>query len=316
MIISVETIKTFIKIIIILFPVFMLLYYKKGNGKNVVDYITAAFLYFVCSIVLLFDGAFMMIGIELVKSKQFFGILFIIFSINLLYQTIKGGLSVFNIKLPTFSLLSKLRNINFQVIILGILMLVFFFFAVQLGIAIFTTKEVFFEKLPLIVSEILLISVVIVLGIIWINSFGSEADRMKKLMDISLKSFYVFFPVFGLLAIAIGVKNIFNFNKDFIKTKGTYEYKELYRSSSSDKKVYELTYSYVVDGETYFVTTDYGTSTIPKEGSTVNVYYNPKDPSDAEIKGEKTNYFVIILGLAFGIAPFIILPKNKKNYKT
>ena len=281
MIISVETIKTFIKIIIILFPVFMLLYYKKGNGKNVVDYITAAFLYFVCSIVLLFDGAFMMIGIELVKSKQFFGILFIIFSINLLYQTIKGGLSVFNIKLPTFSLLSKLRNINFQVIILGILMLVFFFFAVQLGIAIFTTKEVFVEKLPLIVSEILLISV-----------------------------------VFGLLAIAIGVKNIFNFNKDFIKTKGTYEYKELYRSSSSDKKVYELTYSYVVDGETYFVTTDYGTSTIPKEGSTVNVYYNPKDPSDAEIKGEKTNYFVIILGLAFGIAPFIILPKNKKNYKT
>ena len=45
--ISFETVKNIIIIILIIFPIFMFIYYKKGDGHNIIDYLNAVYSYFV-----------------------------------------------------------------------------------------------------------------------------------------------------------------------------------------------------------------------------------------------------------------------------
>ena len=93
--ISFEIIKPIIIIILIIFPIFMFIYYKKGNGHNVMDYLDTVFSYFSLSIILVAVGLFMVVGIEMIISQSYIGIIFILFSIFMIYQIIRIIISLF-----------------------------------------------------------------------------------------------------------------------------------------------------------------------------------------------------------------------------
>ena len=96
--ISFETVKNIIIIILIIFPIFMFIYYKKGDGHNIIDYLNAVYSYFVLSIMIVTIGLFMVVGIDMVVYQSYLGIIFILFSMFMLYHIIKIILDLFKIK--------------------------------------------------------------------------------------------------------------------------------------------------------------------------------------------------------------------------
>ena len=81
---------------------------------------------------------------------------------------------------------------------------------------------------------------------------------------------------------------------------------------------YYLTYLYTVDGETYTVTTDYSTGSVPEIGSTREILYNPDDPGQAQLKGLTGNTFLLFMGAFFFVIPLFMLililsPKGEKK---
>ena len=66
---------------------------------------------------------------------------------------------------------------------------------------------------------------------------------------------------------------------------------------------YQLTYNYSVDGQEYTVTTESGTSFVPKIGTPIEIRYNPDNPQEAYVPSQSRN-----VGLLFGGAFFILIP--------
>lgn len=100
---------------------------------------------------------------------------------------------------------------------------------------------------------------------------------------------------------------------DYVATEGIYEGASLYSEAEYDpardthsSATYYLTYRYEVDGETYYVTTDYATGILPKANSTRRILYDPQDPSQAVIKGMGRNSGLLIGGILFTAIPLIL----------
>lgn len=313
--ISIKTIKLIITITLIIFPIFMALYYKKGNGKNVFDYINAILSYFMLAFILLFDYVFIKFGIEVILDKEYTGIILVLFGLFMLYQVIKGIFALFNVNIKIGLLSNFNSNISVTTIVTGIFIVCFGVGSIFILTKIVpTTKGNLIDKIPLILVGCIFLLISIFSAFLWYDLFNKDKRGIKK-ANTYLKIGMIISTLFGLTFFFIGLRGLYNFDKGYIKTSGIYESKEIYSIPDDEGITYSLIYSYEVNGEKYYIQTDYGTSIIPKKGSTVNIYYNPKNPNEAKIIGDKTSYIAIGFGIIFIIVPPLIFRANKKAIK-
>lgn len=143
---------------------------------------------------------------------------------------------------------------------------------------------------------------------------------------------FTFLPILTLLIgvffLGLGIyETATSQTKDYAETVGYYNYstiaeKEHY-DSIKDKHyatTYYLTYQYAVDGEAYYVTTDYTTSLEPSFGEEIAILYDAENPEQAVVGGPaKRSNFLMIFGIFFilGSLPFLVVlfGNNKKTPK-
>ena len=120
---------------------------------------------------------------------------------------------------------------------------------------------------------------------------------------------FVVIMLVGVTLIAAGVMNVIRnkeYTKYYVETKGVLSGTDIY-SSDYDGTTYSLIYEYVVDGEKYYISTDYGTGIIPKEGTTKTIRYNPDNPNEAEIAGDASNMIFFLIGFMFFTIPLVFI---------
>ncbi len=96
------------------------------------------------------------------------------------------------------------------------------------------------------------------------------------------------------------------YTKYYVETKGVLSGTDIY-SSDYDGETYSLEYEYVVDGEKYYISTDYGTGIVPKEGTTKTIRYNPDNPNEAVIAGNTTSVIFYVIGFMFFFIPMVLI---------
>jgi len=104
--------------------------------------------------------------------------------------------------------------------------------------------------------------------------------------------------IIGVVLFVIGIGGVIqttNKTKGFLDVKGKYISRTVY-SSGKDGTTYRLHYSYVVKGNEYTATTDYGTNVIPKVGSEKTIKYDPSDPSCSVVPGSGFNAIMLFGG--------------------
>lgn len=143
---------------------------------------------------------------------------------------------------------------------------------------------------------------------------------------------FTFLPILALLIgvffLGLGIYETATSNtKDYAETIGYYNYstiaeKEHYDSIKNKHyaTTYHLTYQYAVDGEVYYVTTDYTTSLEPSYGEEIRILYDAENPENAVVGGPaKRNNFLMIFGIFFilGSLPFLVFlfGNNEKSPK-
>lgn len=117
------------------------------------------------------------------------------------------------------------------------------------------------------------------------------------------------FIIIGLDMLAFGIYNIYTVSistEKYVSVDGKFVGSSIY-SSDSDGTTYKLTYSYVVDNKGYYISTDYGTSSIPKIGDIRTVKYDPYNPEIAILTGVSGNYLLLFIGGLFFGMPLIII---------
>ena len=127
--------------------------------------------------------------------------------------------------------------------------------------------------------------------------------------DTKLKIFASIFVIIGLIMLTIYGCLTFkemNLSKTYEKTMGIYVDKELYEDSNT----YALIYEYKVNNETYTIKTNYGTISIPEQNSPKEIYYNPKNPAQAILKGNTAPVLLLLLGIMFTVIPLIFILKK------
>lgn len=132
---------------------------------------------------------------------------------------------------------------------------------------------------------------------------------MKKTVAIALVGIFI---LIGILLLGFGIRNTLELNKkteNYAVTEGYLSDYEIRESGSSTNRSYSyyMTYSYVVDGREYTVTTDYGSGSVPKMGSTKEVKYNPQNPEEAVIAGMNGSIIMIFLGVMFTLIPGVFV---------
>lgn len=137
----------------------------------------------------------------------------------------------------------------------------------------------------------------------------------KKGEDIAWIIIEIIMIIIGIVMLVFGVKAIIEKNietKDYIKVEATFVSADM---EDAEGATHSLEYEYIVDGETYYVSTDYYTSIIPKEGSTKSVKYNPENPGESIITGFGEESMIVLLGFMFVGIPLVILTSssNKKD---
>ena len=68
-------------------------------------------------------------------------------------------------------------------------------------------------------------------------------------------------------------------------------------TNSKGTDYYRWTYSYLVDGQEYSVTTNFNANFVPAIGSTRTIRYNPRRPGDAYVTGMSIYHVVIFAGI-------------------
>lgn len=143
---------------------------------------------------------------------------------------------------------------------------------------------------------------------------------------------FTFLPILALLIgvffLGLGIyETATSQTKDYAETVGYYNYstiaeKEHYDSIKNKHyaTTYYLTYQYAVDGEAYYVTTDYTTSLEPSFGEEIAILYDAENPEQAVVGGPaKRSNFLMIFGIFFilGSLPFLVIlfGNNKKTPK-
>jgi hypothetical protein len=141
---------------------------------------------------------------------------------------------------------------------------------------------------------------------------------------------FTFLPILvlliGVFFLGLGIyETATSQTKDYAETVGYYNYstiaeKEHYDSIKNKHyaTTYYLTYQYAVDGEAYYVTTDYTTSLEPSFGEEIKILYDAENPENAVVGGPaKRNNFLMIFGIFFilGSLPFLVVLFGKQSPK-
>lgn len=143
-----------------------------------------------------------------------------------------------------------------------------------------------------------------------------KKDGMKYILGL--------FLIIGLILLLFGLKMTYEkkqATKDYASTEGKFIGTVLYSDGSYRKNdTYALTYSYVVNGIEYRVTTDYGSGFVPKLGTERTVKYNPVNPREAVLNGMGANGLLLFLGIMFTVIPSIFIyilsfGSNKKSFE-
>lgn len=99
--------------------------------------------------------------------------------------------------------------------------------------------------------------------------------------------------IIGIVLFSLGIRNtVSDKAKGYEKTTGRLVDYTLYEAGGYDAArktetadTYRLIYSYTVNGETYTLSTDYGTSIVPSFGSETEILYNAENPGEAVVGG-------------------------------
>lgn len=134
--------------------------------------------------------------------------------------------------------------------------------------------------------------------------------------------------IIGVFVLVLGIyETATSDTKGYAETVGYFNYstiaeKEHYDSIKNKHyaTTYYLTYQYAVDGEAYYVTSDYTTSLEPSYGEEIKILYDTNNPEKAVIGGPaKRNNFLMLFGIFFilGSLPFLVFlfGNNKKPPK-
>ncbi len=130
----------------------------------------------------------------------------------------------------------------------------------------------------------------------------------------------------GIFFLGLGIyETATSQTKDYAETVGYFNYstiaeKEHYDShkNTTVATTYYLTYQYEVNGEAYYVTTDYTTSFEPSFGEEIKILYDAENPENAVVGGPaKRNNFLMIFGIFFilGSLPFLFFLFGKQSSK-
>ncbi|MBE5821264.1 MAG: DUF3592 domain-containing protein [Clostridiales bacterium] len=94
--------------------------------------------------------------------------------------------------------------------------------------------------------------------------------------------------------------------RNYIETIGIFVDSSVY-SNDEDGTTYSLTYRYRVNGKYYFITTDYGTGSVPSVGSEKTIKYNPNNPSEAIITGFNSYSLILFFGGMCTFIPLVLI---------
>lgn len=154
---------------------------------------------------------------------------------------------------------------------------------------------------------ILIIGIVVALK----NLFNIDIFRnLKEIGNSSISEEFTAFIlligafIIGCLLLYFGIKNTNDLNektKDYVETNGYFSSYSIYSESEDGGVTYRLTYTYEVDGKEYSVSTNYGTGSIPDEGSIRVVKYDENNPDEAVLEGMNGDRFLTYLGAFFVI---------------
>lgn len=117
------------------------------------------------------------------------------------------------------------------------------------------------------------------------------------------------FLLLGLAILSIGIYLTHKQKietQDYIETTGIFIESSIY-SDDEDGITYALTYRYRVNNETYYITTDYGSGSVPSVGSQKTIKYNPNNPSEAIITGFNSYTLILFLGGMFTFIPLAMI---------
>lgn len=135
---------------------------------------------------------------------------------------------------------------------------------------------------------------------------GNLGRIIKSAMIILALLIGIFLMYFGIS----GTIKLNGNSKNFEKVDGYLIDYSLYSEGEYDRAngrstndTYTLIYKYVVNGQEYTLSTEYGTGIIPEKGSVQEIRYNPKNPNEAVIVGFNINHFLIFAGFFFIAVP-------------
>lgn len=128
---------------------------------------------------------------------------------------------------------------------------------------------------------------------------------MSKNKNTFLIVILFFSLIIGFVALYFGTVGEYRQNlkiKGYTKTQGTFT-----GIIPINDNAYKLMYTYVVNGETYTVSTESSTDVVPQTGSTDTVYYDPHNPSDAIVFEARSYISLIAFALVLVLVPLAIL---------
>lgn len=133
------------------------------------------------------------------------------------------------------------------------------------------------------------------------------------------KVFSIIFLIIGIIVLVFGIWSYATFAKKsetYLSTNGmVVEYK--YSTSTDDygntEQLRAEVVDYRVDGETYTCSSKTYSSNAKSIGTTMEVKYNPEDPSDAYLAKDKGSWLIIAVGGTFTlVAGFMCITSFKK----
>ncbi len=125
----------------------------------------------------------------------------------------------------------------------------------------------------------------------------TTTDKNLSVSEIILKLFPC---IFGICVLAFGIAGILKEQKRTENYETIQGYCSAYDYSYTNEKghdYYRWTYSYMVDGREYSVTTDFNANFVPSTGSTRTIKYNPLRPGDAFIPSMSFHNIILFGGI-------------------
>lgn len=121
-----------------------------------------------------------------------------------------------------------------------------------------------------------------------------KSDKPVTLLIISMIIGVLLIIVFSIYDIKMLIET-----KDYMETIGVFIGTTSAGTSSEGTQMYYLNYEYSVENNTYYYTTDYSTSMVPKIGSEKTIKYDLENPSEAYTQGFSNFTIFQIIGTFF-----------------